>query len=73
MTAPDQSEAIRLWREQEARDIETAMEELAQEYGLERNAKFNRCWSIAWELGHSSGIDEAKNYFHDLVDLIKPE
>ena len=60
------------WREQEARAIEAAKAELAAVHGLERNAKFDRAWSIAWDLGHSAGIHEVKNYFSDLADLLKP-
>ncbi len=65
-------EQIREWRRQEARDIDTAKAELAQEFGLERNAKFDRAWEIAWSLGHVSGISEVKYYFCELVDLLKP-
>lgn len=60
------------WREQEARDIEAAKAEMAQEYGLERNAKFDRAWEIAWSYGHASGISEVKNCFRELADLLKP-
>lgn len=68
-------EAYKAWQDgrvQEARDIEAAKAELATKHGLERNAKFDRAWSIAWDLGHSAGIHEVKNYFHDLADLLKP-
>ena len=60
------------WREQEARDIEAAKAEMAQRYGLERNAKFDRAWEIAWDYGHSSGINEVKLYFEELAELLKP-
>ena len=60
------------WREQESRDIEAAKVELAATHGLERNAKFDRAWSIAWDIGHSAGIHEVKIWFNDLADLLKP-
>ena len=73
MTTKEQRiEERRKWREQESRAIEAAKAEMAQEYGLERNAKFDRAWEIAWSYGHSSGISEVKNYFHELADFLKP-
>jgi hypothetical protein len=65
-------EQRKMRKEQEARDIENAKLELLEEYGIERNDKFERAWSVAWDYGHSSGIQEVKNHFADLVDLIKP-
>lgn len=62
----------RKWREEENRAIEAAKSELAQEFDLERNARFDRAWEIAWSLGHVGGISEVKNYFCELVDLLKP-
>lgn len=61
-----------IWREEEAKEIEAAKAELSDEYGLERNAKFETAWGIAWEYGHSSGISEVKIYFDDLVPLLQP-
>jgi flagellar biosynthesis/type III secretory pathway protein FliH len=61
-----------LERKREAEEIEAVKAELAAEYKIERNAKFDKTWSIAWEYGHSSGLDEVKNYFHELVELILP-
>jgi len=73
MTTKEQRiEERRKWREQEAHDIEAAKAEMAKEYGLGRNAKFDRAWEIAWSYGHASGISEVKNYFHELADLLKP-
>lgn len=69
-TKEQRIEQRRLWREQEARDIETAKAWLAQEHGLERNAKFDKAWDIAWGYGHSSGISEVKSYFTELVPLL---
>lgn len=67
-----QREDRQRWREQEARDIEAAKTEMAQEFDLERNAKFARAWDIAWGYGHASGIAEVKNYFRELADLLTP-
>ncbi len=39
---------------------------------LPRDAKFDRAWDIAWDRGHGSGLEEVKNYFEELIELIKP-
>lgn len=65
-------DAYRQRRAKEGDEIEAAKVELATTHGLERNAKFDRAWSIAWQHGHSSGIDDVKCFFHDLADLLKP-
>lgn len=44
---------------------------LAEEYGVIGNPKFERCYSIAYSHGHSSGFSEIENFFSDIVDLIK--
>jgi len=33
--------------------------------------KAGRLWSIAWEMGHSSGYSEVFNYLLELVELIR--
>ena len=65
------AEQRRKWREEENTRIEAAKAEMADTYGLERNAKFDIAWGIAWDHGHSAGIDEVKNYFQELADLLK--
>ncbi len=67
------AEEHRLWREQQARDVETAKAALAAEFELQRDAKFDRAWDIAWEAGHACGIEEVKHCFRELADLLKQE
>lgn len=55
---------------EEDRQIEIAKTELADEYGLERNPRFETAWNIAWEFGHSSGLPEVKYYFGELTPLL---
>lgn len=45
--------------------------DLFEEYGVAGNPKAAKCYSIAWDLGHSAGLQEVANYFDDLVVLIK--
>jgi|SRR5579863_2544716 len=44
---------------------------LAEEYGVKGNPRFEKCYSLAYSFGHSSGFSEVENYFSELVDLIK--
>ena len=60
------------WIRPELEEIERTKQELAYNHGLERNAKFDRAWEIAWSLGHASGFSEVRSYFDELADLIKP-
>ena len=46
-------------------------EDLFAEYGVENNPKRELLYSKAWELGHSSGLNEVAIHFSDLVDLIQ--
>lgn len=52
-------------------EIETLKNELINAHGIERDIKFEKAFDLAWDLGHSSGYDEVKYYFGELVDLIK--
>ena len=56
---------------EQAREIEAAKAELAAEHDLDRNEKFELAFRIAWDRGHSSGMDDVKNCFHDLVPLLQ--
>lgn len=44
---------------------------LAEEYGVVGNPKFEQCYNIAWNYGHSSGFSDVENYFHIIVELIR--
>lgn len=71
-TKEQRIEDRRKWQEKEANDIEAAKIELLREYGLDRNAKFEKAWELAWNQGHAYGIEPVKEYFRELVDLIIP-
>ena len=59
------------WRAKEAVEIEAAKYAVARDHGLERNAKFDKAWDIAWSHGHASGLNEVVMYFDELAELIK--
>jgi hypothetical protein len=46
-------------------------EDLFKEHGVSEHPKRERCYSLAYEYGHSSGYSEVANYFNELVNLIK--
>ncbi len=70
MTAK-QRERILAIREQEARLIELSKVRLAARHGLERNAKFDKAWDLAWDYGHADGLKEVEQYFDELAELLK--
>ena len=45
--------------------------DLFEEFGVTDNPKKDRCYTIAYERGHSSGFSEVYSEFSDLVELIK--
>lgn len=45
--------------------------DLFEEYGVSNNPKAEKCYSIAYELGHSNGYNEIGYYFSEIVELIK--
>ena len=53
-------------------EIEEVKAWFADYHKLPRDAKFDLAWRIAWDRGHGSGMEEVKNYFEELIDLIKP-
>ena len=58
-------------------DIESAkldrefQNDLFEDYGVSDNPKRFKCFELAWEHGHSSGLEEVYGYFGDLVVLIQ--
>jgi hypothetical protein len=44
---------------------------LGIEYEVTDNKKFDECFRLAWDYGHSSGLHEVESYFSELVELIK--
>lgn len=45
--------------------------DLFEEFGVGDNIKRHIAFGIAWERGHSNGLEEVYNEFYDLVELIK--
>lgn len=49
---------------------ELAFQSLLKEYNLTDNAKTRKLWYKCYEKGHSGGLYEMCDQWHDLVDLI---
>jgi hypothetical protein len=45
--------------------------DLFEDYDVSDNPKRFKCFELAWEHGHSSGLEEVYNYFGDFVELIR--
>jgi hypothetical protein len=50
---------------------EEFVNDLFEEFGVGDNIKRHKAFDIAWEKGHSNGLEEVYNEFYDLVELIK--
>jgi len=46
-------------------------DDLFEDYGVSDNPKRFKCFEIAWEKGHSFGLEEVDGRFGDFVELIK--
>lgn len=60
----------RRFRAEEQQLIEETKARLSAETGLPRDAKFEKCWNLAWSYGHSSGFPEVEAYFREMCELI---
>lgn len=73
--AEDRMSAIkenqRLRREDEARLLNEFKQDLFKHEGVENNNKREKCYSIAWDNGHSYGLIQVACDFSELVELIK--
>lgn len=43
---------------------------LKEKYEVKDNQKADECYNLAYDYGHSNGLDEVENYFSDMVWLI---
>lgn len=58
-------------RAESARLIDEHKTQMAERYSLPRShPKFERCYQLAWDHGHSSGFREVEGYFSEFVELV---
>lgn len=72
LTEREERRAIReaIWKK-EKEEEEAFKNVLAHDFNLARDACFEKAYDFAYERGHSSGQDEVRMYFDELVDLIR--
>lgn len=64
-------ELLKAYNEETARLYGIFMTDLFEEYGVKDNPKAVKCYSLAWNYGHSSGLYEVAYHFDNFVELIK--
>jgi len=45
--------------------------DLFENFNVMNNPKKDKAFALAWERGHSNGLEEVYNEFYDLVELIE--
>lgn len=65
------TEKIAEYREDQRNKYELFKQDLFEELEITNNPKKEKLFAIAWEYGHSSGLEEVYNYAIDLVELIR--
>lgn len=71
-------EAREAYRAEDRRIREKFRADLENEYGIREalgslritQAKADRLWSLAWDHGHSGGLNEVVGFYEDFVDLV---
>ena len=62
--------AIALYREDQ-RKLDAEFKQAAFKYcGIEDHPKRERAWSMAWEHGHSSGLNDVLHHLEELSELL---
>lgn len=59
------------YQQEEARIAEQFYEDFKEELDIVGNPKADKLFSIAWDMGHSSGYENVVSVAWDLVELIK--
>lgn len=52
-------------------EYDTIKEKLEKEFDVQPGEKADKLFWLAWEWGHSSGESEIRNYYVDMLPLIK--
>jgi hypothetical protein len=62
---------LKKYYDEEAKLHREFRDDLFEDYGVNDNPKRFKCFELAWERGHSSGVEAVYNCFGDLVVLIE--
>jgi len=63
--------ARRVYAADQVRLTEQFRQDLFVEHDVVTNPKRDKCYSLAWDQGHSAGYGAVASYFDTFVDLIK--
>lgn len=67
---PNWREVRDAYYEEDKRVLNLFREDLEAEYGTANYAKKDKLYALAWEYGHSSGLNEVLGYYGDLSEII---
>jgi len=59
------------YRDDQHKLRDTFKRDALEELEIARHPKAGRCWELAWEHGHSSGLLEVFNHLLDFSELMK--
>jgi hypothetical protein len=59
------------YHEEEQKLHEEFVNDLFENFNVTNNPKRHKVFALAWEKGHSNGLEEVYNEFYDLVELIQ--
>ena len=65
-------EQRRAWRAEESAIEQRFRADLEVEFGMKGHAKADLLWRMAWDRGHSSGLQEVFQEYRELSELVKP-
>ena len=64
-------EAWQARHDEDRRLAELFTADLYEYHGVTGHPRADKCFSVAWSMGHSSGLNEVALVFSELVELIK--
>lgn len=56
---------------QEQTEVKSHSQELAEKYGVADHKNRDELYRLAYDYGHSAGVEEVESYYQDLVVLLK--
>ena len=59
------------YRKKDSEILSQFQEDMYEAFGVEDNPKRELCYSLAWDRGHSHGLNEVLIHFSEFVNLIK--
>lgn len=67
---PDWQEVRAAYNAENERVLALFRADLEAEYGTANYSKRDKLYALAWEYGHSSGLNEVAMYYDELCDIV---